>query len=362
MALFALHAELSPYPYGLFVPENMSYSLENFTHQNQTFQAITIQGQVYAILSPNSPDYVFEPISNLGEITPALGSYYLSQGYSPDSVQQLAKTHEGIDSIRNVRKKGEADCRILLGTDRHTCDSFEHCLQACYSVTSFCMPVALGAGRGFVNTMWEFENNSLLLDAAYDKESAIYSEISTNATGENLKAYMGAIEEINRRSTKAATSLLYDYYSFCFSPEYSMSTLTNLQLQAQRGYANFSRFYDVDSAAQNVRNLTIYGIKKRQYLEGLNQPSQGGSNSSNISKQDSDLLEKYKFLNSSQAIYRLGPYNQTEARKQSPTDKIAQAEQHFNLPTLALAALGTIAVVGGLVFLFFKLRKEHDDR
>ena len=355
-----------PFPYGKFVPANMGYTATNFTHQNSTYQAIVVQEQVYAILSPSSGAYQFEPMQELEGIKAALYSYYLSQGYSPNAVQDLAKAHALIGMIEGSRKKGEAKCRTLLGTDRNTCDTFEHCLQACYSVTSFCQPVALGAGRPFVEAMWMFENDTLLLDKAYRHEREVFDNVSANATYENLNEYMRSIEQINRQATKASSSPLYDWYSYCFSPDYSMPSLTNIQLMAQKSFAKFSPFFGIGATAQNVMNLTYYGIKKKEYIErqelALLQENATNATNAEMSTKESELLGKYNSLNVSQAVFSLGPYNQSEFHKAEPPNasKLVASDQHLNIETLILASVVSLVAVGLMVFLFFKLREDRD--
>ncbi len=345
------------FPYENFVPDNMSYSIENFTHQGKVHQALLVQSQLYAFLMPHN-DSTLKPVGEIGLIKSLLHSYHLSTGYSPDTVQNLQKVHAGIDNIRNARKEGEAKCRTLLGTDRLPCESFETCLQACYSVTSFCQPVALGAGRPFINTVWEFENNSRMLDEAYDAEAAAYEEVSKGATYENLKAYLSSIEQINRRATKASSSQLYDSYSYCFSPDYSMPALTNLQLLAQKSYSNFSRFFELDFDSQVILNLTNYGLKKMEYLRASAQASAGGGEQ-NQSVGGSELAEKYRFLEITRGLFKLGPYNQSWAKKAEPAQPQDEG-QHFNIQTLMIASLVSFGAIVVAILVFFKMRDARD--
>ena len=350
-------AQLPPFPYAEFVPDNMSYSLVSFTHENQTYQAIMVQQQIYAILAPGMREYLFEPITGLEALKAPLYSYYLSQGYSPDAVQQLSDVHAGIDSIRNARKPGEKKCRTLLGTDRLPCDSFQDCLQACYSVTSFCQPVALGAGRDFVDVMWQFENDSKLLDQAYANESAAYNQISASQSGP--ADYLYSLEQINRISTRASANQLFYGYSYCFQPDYSMQQLTNLQLLAQQSYANFSVFYSIGSEAAGILNLTDYGIKKKEYLDSLAAQQAGQANATNSSASSAGP-DRYNLTNSS--TFRLGPYNTSQSLSQgirNASASVQQAQQeHLDVPTLLLASFAVVLCGAAAAFLCLRLRRR----
>ena len=350
-------AEPPPFPYGDFVPYNMSYSLVGFAHDNQTYQAIMVQQQIYAILAPGVRGYLFEPITGLEALKAPLYSYYLAQGYSPDAVQQLSAVHAGIDSIRSARKPGEGKCRTLLGTDRLPCDSFQDCLQACYSVTSFCQPVALGAGRDFVDVMWQFENDSKLLDQAYADESAAYGQISASQSGP--AGYLHSLEQINRISTRASGNPLFYGYSYCFEPDYSMQQLTNLQLLAQQSYANFSVFYSIDSEAAGILNLTDYGIKKKEYLDSLAAQQAGQANATNSSAPVSGP-GKHNPANAS--TFKLGPYNTSESLpqgSQNASASVQQAQQeHLDVPTLLLAFFAVVLCGAAAAFLCLRLRRR----
>lgn len=254
------------------VPQDASYSLEPFSSHNATAYAVVADGEAYAVFLPNPP--FAEPIALTKEedIAPALRDYYISSGRSPDVVAGLLPVHAGITEIQNNRKSGEAKCRTMLGTDRHECTSAESCQRACYSITSFCQPVALGTGMVFINIIWAFENNTRLLDEAYAREAAAFAILSRNASRESFLAYLTTLEELNRQVTRASASPLYDAYSYCFSPDYSLSRLTVLQLRAQLYYRDALLFYDLALASGKVKNRTVEGLVKKARHDAFIEP------------------------------------------------------------------------------------------
>ena len=254
------------------VPQDASYALEAFPHQNATAYVVLAGGEAYAVFLPNPP--FADPIALTKEedIASALRDYYIFSGRSPDVVAGLLPVHSGITEIQANRKSGESKCRTLIGTDRYGCTSFDSCQLACYSVTSFCQPVALGTGRDFINIIWAFENNTRLLDSAYAREEAAFSILSANASRENFLAYLTTLEELNRQATRASSSQLYDAYSYCFSPDYSLSRLTVLQLRAQLYYREALLFYDIGVASEKVKNRTVDGLVKKATHDAFIEP------------------------------------------------------------------------------------------
>ena len=225
-----------------------------------TAYAIVSGAEIQGFILPSNTMYGYYIATTPGEIEGALQAYYLMEGYSPDALSQFSAVHDGISRIKGTRDSGEAACRVLTGADRNPCDDFESCQKACYSVTSFCLPMALGAGRPFIDTIWLFENDSSALTSAYAAEADAYSAVSQNASQYNALAYLSSLVGINRAATRASQSQLYDEYSYCFSPDYSLPAITRLQQAAQKAYQNASRFYSIVPDAQAIANRTLSGM------------------------------------------------------------------------------------------------------
>ena len=242
---------------------------QQFTFRNRTAQAMIVDNTVlYAFFAPVAPySTTLAPLTQQQDILEADRSYYSSLGYSPGALSALPGVHQGILSIRDSRLAGEAACRILLGTDRNPCTNFTTCQYACYSVTSFCMVEALGAGRDFINLVWDFENNSILLGRAYDAENSSFAAYSQDSSPQSAYAYLQSLYNLNTAATSAASSPLYTWYSYCFSPDYSLANLTSLQLSAQDAYQNASHFFNAPSEAGRVLNLTLEGVAKQNRFE-----------------------------------------------------------------------------------------------
>ncbi|MEM2137503.1 MAG: hypothetical protein QW568_00255 [Candidatus Anstonellaceae archaeon] len=282
LAASIAHSAAQAYPYQFFVPQNASYFLTKFPHENQTAQALIVNGNtLYAIFMPKTAfSTSIEPLTDKGEIASALRSYYSFFGYSEDAVKSFSSVHKGIVATANSSDAGEDRCRILLGTDRHECIDFDSCQKACYSVTSFCQVVALGSGQPFINIIWQFENDSRSLDEAYAREQSAYDAFEEKASANASTDYLLALQNLNVVATRAASNPLYSDYSYCFQPEYNLSEITSLQLAAQRAYKNASHFYLIPFYSEKVRNTTLTGLARKAKYDIEPAPSASPSSTS----------------------------------------------------------------------------------
>ncbi len=247
------------------------FSVENFTYLNsRAYAAVTFLGP-QAIFALNRLSGKVEPLTGLQEIKSALASYYASKGSDPEAFRKLEAVHNGFLAIKDNRKSGEAECKRLLGTDRNTCDSFESCRYSCFSITSFCQNFMYGGAPGeFINIMWDFENRTRDLDAAYKNESLVYAAMGGNISGtmaanesKAIGAYLSSIGGINRAATRVSTSALFYGYSFCFTPDYSLPAITTLQLLAQNAYRQGLPFLSLDENSRGIQNRTLDGIARK---------------------------------------------------------------------------------------------------
>ena len=255
------------YQMGFMLPPRADYSVDGFAYGNDSTFIVLWKGHPYAIFLPSAQPGKFEPVADEKKIAAMLGDYYLSNGYSPSASDGMDAAHQKIMGIKDARKIGEEKCRVLLGTDRSPCFDFFSCQRACYSVTSFCLPVALGADRPFINTISEFENATTALDSAYAYESAAYGEWKNNSTGLSMQNYLHSIELLNKAATRAHSSYLYDWYSYCFRPDYSLAAITAIQLDAQKDYRNASRFLTLADDASAAAEVARIGISRRLSAE-----------------------------------------------------------------------------------------------
>ncbi|MCX8174878.1 MAG: hypothetical protein N3E51_01595 [Candidatus Micrarchaeota archaeon] len=289
--------------YGYYmVPEGLGFSIENFTYGQGQAYAIVSAGEVYAILVPKFPLFMPEPLTQREEIESALYSYYISKGRSPRAIEGFSQIHAKIRGISASYDAGEDKCRILLGTDRHPCFDFDSCQKACYSVTSFCLPLALGSGRNFIGYISEFENASSALNLSYAVEQEAYSNLTANSSRQNVLAYISAIEGIKNASYRAYASPFYWQYQICALPDYSIAAIEQLHFAARNQYNNASPFYILPSLADAVKKRTEAGIQRKRQAE-LSRQQPGASKSSNQSHAKQDASERQKKLEEEKEAY-----------------------------------------------------------
>ena len=312
------------------VPPGANYTLSNFTHAGSVSYAVISGGEIQGFLLPGFQGRLSVSLDS-GGTESALYDYYVSQGYSPQALSLFSSVHAGINSIKTSHFAGEQKCRVLIGTDRSPCYDFLSCQKACYTVTSFCLPMALGVGRPFIEEIWKFENSSRELASAYENESVAYADVSGNATQWNALSYLAALVEVNRAATRASQSQLYTGYSFCFSPVYSLPALTSYQQAAQQAYQNASKFYGLEDEAQRISERTLSGMSSHAAQEFL--PRGNGSQNSSAGESG----------NASQ------PENSTSNETAAPSHSPPSPMPDLLLPAAIAAAAAAIAAAAFVI-------------
>jgi hypothetical protein len=241
------------------LPAGQEYSVQQFEFKNASAFAIVSDNEIYALFASGLPLLEGHPLTGEADISRALEAYYPSQGYSP--WLSFADIHAGLLSVSENYKKGEAKCRQITGTDVLPCDSYDSCRVACLG-TPFCPNFANGGKPGeFIHVLLAFENNSKLLGQAYLDESAAYSPLLDGISPREAEAYLESLSGLNRAATRASQSPLYTDYSYCFEPDYSLPVITNMQLSAQKAYAQSRPFLALNSTAQQVRQRTLAALE-----------------------------------------------------------------------------------------------------
>ena len=270
-------AEAKNFGYQL-VPQGTGFSIVNFTCNGIGEYAIVSDGEPKGFLmaemqplqngagSANGTGggqaQALSPITGKAGIANALHCYYVWAGHTESLLPGFSAIHAAVEAVKGAHLKGETGCRILLGTDRTPCVSFESCQKACYSVTSFCQPVALGAGRDFIDVMWMFENGSRELGAAYGAESAAYAAFAQNESEGSAAGYVDAIGTAEGAAERAAGSPLFYDYSYCFAPDYPFQILKEIQRNATLQFQDASHFYLIPALSGEIANSTKAAMEK----------------------------------------------------------------------------------------------------
>jgi len=320
------------------IPHGAQFSIQPFPYRGSDCFAVVSGGEIYGIFESGLPVLEDRPLTAPDEIENALTAYYTYQNYTPNIT--FSDVHLGLLSIMANYEKGEAKCRILTGTDRTACTSFESCQKACYSVTSFCLNIALGSGRTFVNEIWKFENNSRALGSAYLNESVAYAAMQGGITPDGARAYLDTLVGLNRAATAASKSPLFDSYSYCFEPDYALPVITNMQLTAQKRYAQAEPFFALSGTAMLVRSRTLAALDASS--------EQGKDEQAAQAAKDAALAEQ----NASAAQNSSGPQNASQ-----PSASPLPLPSSALIPLLSAGALILVFAAGACLFMRSRKKK-----
>lgn len=316
------------------------FTIENFTHNGAVAYALISQSGPQAIFAPSFLSGKAEPLTNQQELQSALSSYYLSRGFDAQALRKLESVHSGFLGIKGSSKSGETECYRLMGLEGRPCNGdYEKCKAYCIG-TPFCNNFAYGGTLGeFVYVMLEFENLTRNLDAAYENESIAYAALANSTSKDTVAAYLLSIGGVNRAATKVSSSKLFEGYSFCFTPEYSLPTITTLQLSAQNAYRQSLPFLEINGTARDISNRTIEGISRKLRFDAALEAAQAAGKKRNESGNQSNAT-----------LYGNGAPNQTWAQPTLPAPGPSQPVPSGTLAIIAAAvALVALAVASYMV-------------
>gem|GEM_PF-6835439 len=201
--------------------------------QNLSYSQVLLNGSPYYLLFSNqTPIAAFSQqgngivlLRNKAQILPVLLEYYGVQGAQEQAISALTQGHDSIMQFRDAANgQGVRDCRRITGTDAHSCSTYEECRFACYSVTSYCYPIAIGSGRAFIEEIWKFTNNTRDLSGAISEENAAYSIALSGISSQNLTAYVRSFNSASGIANDLENSVLINW--ICPSQGFDMVAMS----------------------------------------------------------------------------------------------------------------------------------------
>lgn len=284
--LFA--APIRIYPYVLpYVHENESFSSEMaWENENSQLHLVRFEGSIGMIMQVENPGKTAQkayPIEKKSDISEALSKYYDSLLLKEKALAAVEDGHAAVQYIGEARLKPEKECRRLMGTDTHECNGEDSCQKACYSVTSFCMQIALGTGKHFIGYIWDMENRTKSLAAGLAAENFSYNLLKANFTPQGVFAYRSAFFSINRDASAIIANPLQNW--LCPMPNFDMGRLTNAGqaiIVASDEYAQVGRisFDSVKIANATAARVAYLKNKIEGEAAGKNNGMNGTGNSS----------------------------------------------------------------------------------
>ncbi|VVB57885.1 Uncharacterised protein [Candidatus Anstonella stagnisolia] len=190
-------------------------SLENLSYS----QALLNGSQYYLLFSNQTPIAIFSLqgqkiplLRTQAQILPVLLAYYNLGDAQGQALSALSQGHASILQFQSAAAgQGVADCRRITGTDTHACDNYEDCRFACYSVTSYCYPIALGSGKSFIDEIWAYTNNTAYMGSAIAAEQAAYSAASSSPNNQTFSAYLRAFWNASRIANELENSVIVNW-------------------------------------------------------------------------------------------------------------------------------------------------------
>lgn len=230
LILFCSTAYGSGLDYFIFshLEENETFTTEEVVFENETYHAVLLNRDPSFFV--RGEEGAFELVTDEGEIRGALLEYYGKRDITYALLDGLDVIPSLLASFEESREPGEGDCRILTGTDRYPCIGRSTCMQACFAVTSFCQPVASGAGWPFIDSIWAFSNSTRKLDEYPAKTTSLFEQFSQHKTLSNLDALIDIVSSINIEATGINQNDLFNAYSFCAPIDYNMTALLKAQM------------------------------------------------------------------------------------------------------------------------------------
>lgn len=207
--------------------DNFSYESMESLNPNLKYDLVLINGQMKAVVELSNASgsaWKTRILDDSAEIERLLAAHFSAIRRSGQAQELLESAHAQMRTFRTRRADGnESMCKRYVGIDRNPCDSFATCQYACYSVTSLCYPVVIGAGRDFVNAIWQFSNQSHAMDAALADEERQYEALKQNFSLDGLTRYQHTLRAIETGSADGPNTPLALTYGFCPPPAYNVS-------------------------------------------------------------------------------------------------------------------------------------------
>lgn len=298
------------------------------------------------------------PIDDPEKIMPAL-SRNIGRGKEDAAKAALQEAHRKALLFRSAAREGEAACRVLMGTDRSNCTSMDECQYACYSVTSFCYPIAIGSGKDFIALIWQMENLTKQLDEKMAVENSAYENASKNMTPESLEAYRLALVGINSNAAQVMSNSLI--FWLCPAPDYDFAGLTDARERLSFAAEDYSAYYAItDDAAK----YALFAWESNEFAKLKAEKEAAAKAAANETMQNVANISAPEQNQSNVALNETAEITQNASNQtaSAPVQKTALPElpKGTNLIALVVGALVGAIVLGSVaIFAFREMKKKQ---
>lgn len=154
---------------------------------------------------PAGAGYEYKLVREVDEARLVLVEYYRETEADGAAVGQMDQAHFAMLRFNRSRGGAEGECRRLLGMGNGTCSDYEGCLKSCYSSTSFCLPIALDSGQGFIYQMLDYNNRTRALEEAMIDEDASWKASRNGITLATVANYRRTLQSVSSARERMGT-------------------------------------------------------------------------------------------------------------------------------------------------------------
>jgi hypothetical protein len=255
---------------------NESFTTEEMLLGNEKYDAVLIDGGISFIVQEKDGEFAL--VTDEGSIKSVLLKYYEKNGITYDLLEGVDAVPSLLSSFNTSRQPGEDDCRVLTGTDKYPCTDRLSCQQACYAVTSFCQPVALGSGWAFLDEILAFSDSTRKLDEYATQSDPLFEKFSKSKSLSDLDALLELVTDVNIETTGINQNGLFSDYSFCRPVDYDMTSILKAQKAIFDAKEKALPLLEIDETAAIMANKT----KERALLGNGTEEEQSGEQKENV--------------------------------------------------------------------------------
>lgn len=258
----------------------VNFFVHDYLSESETFTKTTFnttEGEYYIINITGTPSFIlFLPsdgsikmLVEKEEIRDALIKYYATLGLTHDNLK-LNETYKNtllslIDEYNKTREK-EYECRAYIGIDRFECIDYETCWRACY--TPVCQQMKIGAGKTFLELLWDFSNLTSSIDSNLSAFNQTLSSLSELTSLGELDELITFVDNIKNSSVRINNNDLFNPMAmgFCQVVGYNLTYLTYAKINLLAYREMVAPLLTLEEAAEEIHNRTLERVSLKEQL------------------------------------------------------------------------------------------------
>lgn len=260
----------SPADVNLFV---YSYLLDNETFTKTPFNLS--DGEYYIVNIPepsfivSASDGKVRMLTEKQEIQNALVGYYATLGITQEDLkveQEYKNELLKLVDLYNATREKEYECRAYIGIDRFECVDYETCWRACY--TPVCQQMKIGAGRKFLDLIWDFSNLTNSIDSNLSAFKQKLSSLSQLTSLDELDELLKLIRNMKNNSVAINNNEIFNPMAmgFCHLVSYNLTYLTEAEIGVLTKRDRVEPLLTLQETVDELHNRTLQRIQLKAQL------------------------------------------------------------------------------------------------